>query len=234
VRGAMNEEQWLESNDPKAMLAFLWDSAMASDRKLRLFAAASFRQLAFLLPDDRQHLGIEMLERLPEGPPSLQAWRRVTEGVRLAVPRRRDAAEESSTDAHHYLGLLLHGELLYRELRSTAVEVHAVQVFTAPAHAALKVEQARLLRDMIANPFRPPPWIDPASLTWNDGLIPKLAEAAYENRSLPSGELDKERLSVLADALEEVGAEGSMLEHLRGPGPFVRGDWVVDLLTGRM
>jgi hypothetical protein len=38
-----------------------------------------------------------------------------------------------------------------------------------------------------------------------------LAEAAYEHRLLPSGELDQERLSILADALEDAGCTDCLL-----------------------
>jgi hypothetical protein len=53
------------------------------------------------------------------------------------------------------------------------------------------------------------------------------------DRILPTGELDPVRLAVLADALEEAGAGGEVVEHLRGPGPHVRGCFVIDALTGR-
>jgi hypothetical protein len=38
---------------------------------------------------------------------------------------------------------------------------------------------------------------------------------------------------VLADALEEVGADRALLDHLRSPGPHVRGCFVVDALLGK-
>jgi hypothetical protein len=48
------------------------------------------------------------------------------------------------------------------------------------------------------------------------------------------GTLDNTRLAVLADALEESGCTSEdVLGHLRGPGPHVRGCWVVDLCLGR-
>jgi hypothetical protein len=50
---------------------------------------------------------------------------------------------------------------------------------------------------------------------------------------LPSGHLNHDRLVVLADALEEAGADAFLVEHLRGPGPHVRGCFVVDMLTNR-
>ena len=51
---------------------------------------------------------------------------------------------------------------------------------------------------------------------------------------MPAGTLDNTRLAVLADALEEAGCtEADILGHLRGPGPHVRGCWVVDLILGK-
>src|SRR5262249_41652079 len=55
-------------------------------------------------------------------------------------------------------------------------------------------------------------------------VLGNLARVADEDRKLPAGGLDLTRLAILADALEEAGcAEASILSHLRGPGPHVRG-----------
>jgi predicted component of type VI protein secretion system len=76
--------------------------------------------------------------------------------------------------------------------------------------------------------------LDLAWLSWRDGTVIKMAKAAYEQRLMPSVELDPALLAVLADALEESGCDNQeMLTHLRGPGPHVRGCWVVDLLLGK-
>jgi hypothetical protein len=77
---------------------------------------------------------------------------------------------------------------------------------------------------MFGNPFRPGT-LGPACRTAD---VASLAPAVYEERVLPSGELDPARLAVLAGALEESGARGDLLTHLRGPGPHVRGCWAVD------
>jgi hypothetical protein len=83
-----------------------------------------------------------------------------------------------------------------------------------------------LLRDIFGNPFRPI-CINPTWLAWNDGTVVKLAEGIYDDRAF-------DRLPVLADALEEAGCDNAeILNHLRGPGPHVRGCWSLDLLTGR-
>jgi hypothetical protein len=64
--------------------------------------------------------------------------------------------------------------------------------------------------------------------------VRKLAQAAYDDRRLPSGVLDPARLTVLADALEDAGcADAAILAHCRRPGEHVRGCWVVDLLLGK-
>jgi hypothetical protein len=41
-------------------------------------------------------------------------------------------------------------------------------------------------------------------------------------------------MPILADALEEAGCDQpDILAHCRGPGPHVRGCWVVDLVLGK-
>jgi hypothetical protein len=90
-----------------------------------------------------------------------------------------------------------------------------------------------LFRDIFANPFRPPPPIPASVLQWNGGLVVRLAEEAYDHRLLPSGQLESLRLNVLADALEEAGADAELVEHLRQPGPHYRGCWVVDRLLAK-
>lgn len=83
---------------------------------------------------------------------------------------------------------------------------------------------ARLLRDIFPNPFRLQPTIDPVWQKWNDGTIVKLAQQMYDSRDFMS-------MPILADALEEAGCTSAdILEHCRGPGPHVRGCWVVDLV----
>jgi hypothetical protein len=89
-----------------------------------------------------------------------------------------------------------------------------------------------LICDLFGSPFRPLT-ISPTVLSWNEALVVRLARAAYDERHLPSGHLGPERLAVLADALEEAGADAELVGHLRGPGPHTRGCWAVDALLGK-
>jgi hypothetical protein len=87
-----------------------------------------------------------------------------------------------------------------------------------------------VLRCIFGNPFHPFA-LAPSCTT---ATVLALAHLAYEDRILPAGILDSQRLAVLADALEDAGCtDPDILVHLRGPGPHVRGCWVVDLLLGK-
>jgi hypothetical protein len=93
-----------------------------------------------------------------------------------------------------------------------------------------RAAQAALLRDIFGNPFRPVT-PDPA---WQTPQVVALAQAAYDQRELPAGTLDVARLAILADALGDARCDqADLLAHLRGPGPHVRGCWVVDLILGK-
>ena len=83
--------------------------------------------------------------------------------------------------------------------------------------------QSHALRDILGNPFLS------VSLdrTWLTPVVAALVMTIYQERRF-------ERLPKLADALEDAGCDNAdILSHLRGPGPHVRGCWVVDLLLGK-
>jgi hypothetical protein len=97
-----------------------------------------------------------------------------------------------------------------------------------PGYPYDRTEQCGLLRDVFS-PFGRV--VLPSASLAPD--VARLAVAAYEERSLPSGHLDVVRLAVLADALEDAGASGPLLEHLHSPGPHVRGCHAVDAVLGK-
>jgi hypothetical protein len=94
------------------------------------------------------------------------------------------------------------------------------------AHAAEQAAQCLLLRDIMGNPFCPVT-LDPSWLRWNDGCVPKIAQAIYDERRFSD-------LPILADALEDAGCDNEdLLEHCRRPGEHVRGCWMVDAILGK-
>ena len=64
-------------------------------------------------------------------------------------------------------------------------------------------------------------------LAGNNGAAEPVAATIYDDRAF-------DRLPILADALEDAGCDDhDILAHCRGPGPHVRGCWVVDLVLGK-
>jgi hypothetical protein len=83
--------------------------------------------------------------------------------------------------------------------------------------------QTDRLRDIFGNPFRPVS-LDPRCRT-PEGVT--LARRIYDERAFGD-------LPILADTLQDAGyRDDEILAHCRGPGPHVRGCWVVDLLLGK-
>src|SRR5262249_44215777 len=85
---------------------------------------------------------------------------------------------------------------------------------------------AARLRDLIGNPFRPVVAAR-AGTRWGPRPLRTPPRAIYDHRAF-------DRLPILADALEDAGCtDRDMLDHCRGPGPHVRGCWVIDLILGK-
>jgi hypothetical protein len=119
------------------------------------------------------------------------------------------------------------------ETETEVVPANGYAVLAALANA--RVAQANLVRDIFGSlPFRSSRSLSAGVLDWSDGLIVRMANAIYEERSLPEGTFDAARLAVLADALTDAGCQDAeLLEHLRLPGPHVRGFFGVDLILSK-
>jgi hypothetical protein len=88
--------------------------------------------------------------------------------------------------------------------------------------AAERAAQCELVREILGNPFRPS-LVPPA---WRSASVLGLAHYIHEEQAF-------DRLPILADALEDAGCDDAdILDHLRGPGPHVRGCWALDLVLG--
>ncbi len=217
----MTEQEWLAGTDALGMDSYLWDSRRGSERKGMLFAVGCCRRLWPLLIDERSQRAVQAGEEYADGVMAAAEpeviWREAFDAhKRTKTAITRSAAECACT--------VVCGQAT--EVITNVVIVCATGIsHDNPAYDA--AVYSHLLRCIFGNPFRPVS-INP---TWLTPTVTNLAATAYQERILPSGELDTARLSVLADALEEAGCDNSdILTHLRGPGPHVRGCWVVDML----
>jgi hypothetical protein len=211
----MTEAEWLHCEETWRMMVFLRGARLVSGRKCRLFGCACVRRAWHLLDDERSRAAVVLAEQLADG--SVSRKHLAEGGAREAAGRVRGGLPGRAAGAAR--------KLLLRSSRMAGNDASRSASLALGGDAL----QPALLRDLVGNPFRPAA-LDPAVRT---PVVAGLARAAYDERLLPSGELDRTRLAVLADALEEAGCEGAdLLDHLRGPGPHVRGCWALDLVLG--
>ena len=240
----MTETEWISCTDPEAMWVHLYYSK-SNSRKLSLFACACLRRIWHLLTDERCRRAVEVVEQEADGQEiTWEELRPIHQAALVGWDAQAEAADDQNygtplSRAMPDAGLAAY-HLIDGDLQCVDNASDAVASLVAPqqdpcwqrAKAEEKREQVRLLRCIFHNPFCPVN-LSSAVQGWNDGLVVRLARSAYEERHLPGGTLDNGRLMILADALEEAGCtDAEILSHLRGPGPHVRGCWVVDTLLG--
>ena len=217
----MTEAEWLACADPQKVLDFLRNKA--SDRKLRLFAVACCRRLWHLMAEESWRQAVEMAERYADKIGSKRAMQRLWSEIEKAEITRTQRIPT-------YRGEFLPSHAVEAVLRVDAFFAARLISVVVPDVTDVPIRLVAILEDIVGNPFRAitinPAWLTP--------IVSNLATAAYEERALPSGELDPARLAVLADVLEAAGcAQADLLAHCRQPGLHVRGCWVVDLLLGK-
>jgi hypothetical protein len=160
---------------------------------------------------------------------SHRAWDRLDDLGRAAV-----AVAEQYADGLAGPGELRAARLVCRSAGAGAAWYAAASAASVAArNAALSAQagmfspeegaaQAALLRCLVGNPFRP---ISTDLSRMPDNAV-VLARTMYESRDFTA-------MPLLADLLKEAGCPEEVSEHCRGPGPHVRGCWVVDLLLGK-
>jgi hypothetical protein len=239
----VTESDWLDATDPVSLLESL--RGRVTDRQMRLLACACCRRGWDALRDERSRHAVLVAERYADRQATAAELTRA----------RRSAEAVVAGDARWWEGLQRLWEGALARLAAdggVAVEdpwgaLAALTAFppsagwaTRPAtERALRrllastleageeaTALAAMVRDVIGNPFRPPPVLDPAWLAHDHGAVARLAQGIYNRRAF-------DRLPALADALADAGCDcGEMLAHCREPGEHVRGCWLLDLLLG--
>ena len=207
---SLTEAEWQGCID----LLHMWVSlarvpAPRDFRKYRLFNCACVRRVLDCVTNVHSQRALHVLERNIEGAASweeVEATRRIVQEAALDDP-----AAWLNSDEPILVALKAAGA---RAEHSS--DDHG-------ARAKEEVEQCHLFRDIFSNPFRPAT-LDPS---WLTSTVVALARGIYEERAF-------DRMPILADALQDAGCDNEdVLNHCRGPGPHVRGCWVVDLVLGK-
>jgi hypothetical protein len=220
----MTEQGWLGCIELEPMLTFLQDKG--SERKRRLFAVACCRRIWHRLKDKRSRTAVTVAERYADGLATDEDRKTaLAESERAYMDAGEDDAAEGAASfaAHANEEPEIPGSDFAEQAASEAA-------FASSHHQRSAAAQMALLRDIFGNPYRAAisvhPWVTPTAHL--------IAQAAYDLRKLPAGHLEPDRLAVLSDALEEAGcADAAILDHLRSPGPHVRGCWSLDLILGK-
>jgi hypothetical protein len=224
----MTEQEWLSCTDPQQMLEFLLASGEASERRVRLLAAACCRYLGDWLDDEKCRHALEIVEGFADGKASKAALKRARQSVRAVRHGLRSRAiglggEETASWQACWIMEVAAAENAY--VQAPLDLLRSAHLFLDEA-VRMNLFLGELIRDVFGNPLRPVT-IDHLWMAWNDGTIPKIAQAIYDERAF-------DRLPILADALEDAGCTNDdILNHCRQPGEHVRGCWVIDLILAK-
>jgi hypothetical protein len=223
--------------DPRLPLEILRRAGDLNHRKLRLFAAACCRRVWHLLVEQDSRDAVVIAEQVadqtarkerPKAADLLVAAGAKAEAVATRLKKAKAAAGAvAAAEAARWVVWGQPGDAAFRTADSAARALRGgVRGEAGPEGKA----QGGLLVEIHGNPL----WPVAPDPRWRTEQVVRLAQAAYDHRLLPGGELEADRLAVLADALEEAGCtDWDVLTHLRRPGPHVRGCWALELLLGK-
>jgi hypothetical protein len=209
----MTEQEWAVCIYPAAMLR---SSRRKSTRKLRLLACSSARRVWRLLSTTARQ-AVKVAEICADS----NAHVSELEVARPAFVQHGPIGDNMA----HFLAA---PNKLFRSWVESALSFAAWSVeVSGPKHDAELIAQCSLIRDIFGPLFFRDVPIDSRWISANHKSVVRLAEGVYDDEAF-------DRMPILADALEDAGCDNSdILDHCRGPGPHVRGCWVLDLLLSK-
>lgn len=235
-----------------------------SDRKLRLFACACCRAVWHLLKDERSRRAVEVAERYADGEATqdqlFQAARLALSAnfhgnvngpiayivcelnlnlSNLLGDPRRDWGSDSRVTQANLLREIIGNPfqpIIVNEGQHTPTSSCGIVLdrrWLTPAVVSLATaaysERGRVCKECAG---RGTVFICDPNDAFAAGAVK--CSACHGTGRIENGQLDDDRLAVLADALEDAGCEDeTILAHLRSEGPHVRGCWVLDILLGK-
>jgi hypothetical protein len=205
----MTEAEWLACDDPIQLLRHLQPDE--NGRKRLLLTSTCLRRSWETLPQAGREW-VECAEQAADHRISLEALSALQEDCEQAIADRWGTGK--GIEAIDAVKELFYARYWFDDY---------IYLIGDAAWKAERREQVVILRDIFGNPFRPVN----VTPTWLTSTVVALARQMYESR-------DFTPMPILADALQDAGCDHpDILDHCRGPGPHVRGCWVIDLVLGK-
>lgn len=216
----MNDYEWANSIDPHKMTAYLENEVISSnyqvERKLRLIACACCRMNWDKLIDDRSRKAVEVAEQFADGLSSTS--KRSTASI---------DAMEVLDEYQHNVPVVPRNQLKWATwaastcAQRTPSRLARKTIDRAINAGATHINIANAIRCIIGDPFKPSVIMmtkaekfasghGHIAYEWVTPIVKSLAQAAYGE--LINNQLDPERLTILADALEEAGCPSAIVE----------------------
>jgi hypothetical protein len=218
-----NAQSWMQYGGEAKDQLTDWTTLLAlgdrvSARKLRLFLCACCRHMWPRIAQEVHRQSVEIGELFADG--------LVTDDVRKAT---YDLAKRTIGAGHSCCVPCSSEQVSVKTVRFEAKCAAGPQVKQGSLEKDIaftrhnQLHNALLLRDVFGDIFRPVVF----SPAWRADTVVSLARTMYDSREFSA-------MPILADALQDAGCDNcDILDHCRGPGPHVRGCWVVDLVLGK-
>ncbi|VTS01017.1 Uncharacterized protein OS=Sorangium cellulosum (strain So ce56) GN=sce5710 PE=4 SV=1 [Gemmata massiliana] len=219
----MNEQMWLTDDGDDFLRLVKFAASKVSERKVRLFSVGSCRLIWTLITKKPYRVAVETAEAFADG----EATKKALTAARIAARTTAEAEKKyaklqvaaaclDAVDANVVSGAF-----------GASVDVPSAALYRGTDdwdYDAAKRTVLAFLRDVVGPwPFRKVV-LKPS---WRTSTVLALASQMYESRDFGA-------IPILGDALQDAGCDNAeVLDHCRGPGPHVRGCWVVDLVLNK-
>ena len=228
--------EWLERAAPGHLAVFLGKEA--SPRKSGLFVRHLCRCFPEVFPDPRSLAALDAADRHEAGEIGDREFSAALTAAGAAVDSAQEGLDPLSAE---------YWSAGARLARSAVLAAHIAREVASHGFSSNVLSQLRRVvldhagggggprKNPIARGMRPvflehfgdthrPVARDPS---WLTDTVLALARQMYESRDFGA-------MPILADALQDAGCDSAdILGHCRGPGPHVRGCWVVDLVLSK-
>ena len=223
----ITETEWHSTLCPYTLLNHI--QYTTNDRKWRLLAVASVREIEHWVTEDCCRKMMDLAERHSDGlvtDETIESLRH--HATRVAWPSQTGIAPYTADFVASQVGIAEKGaDCVWRARWVHGMVWQVIMAmgtrYTDETRALRDESDCQLIREIFGNPFRPMA-LDAA---WHAPTVIGIARSIYEQKQFS-------HMPLLADALEEAGCHLSdVLHHCRSGEQHWRGCWLLDVLLAK-